>query len=342
MKTKQTKDHYVSQTYLRRFLTPGTGTLFVYNKNKDGSFKVGPASICAEKGWDNLDDDGKIPPMLKEELQALEPNLDKCLNILIRHPLHDLDRFALSMWLAILQCLNPNNLLNFENFVKEMGNLTLEMLMSKPSEYMSEKDIQFYNKHKDKMELTVNKYYPKNLAMSNVYLIALSIYVSDWIITENKTELKYLTCDKPFHFICWHDNPNNTFNPKGIAIDPEHYLMIAPLAQEKHQQIKNNKDKDYTYFDAGQTRYAYFDSLTKHNMRAIKFINQHTIYNADRFILSQNSNKNLDSFIRHNKQFCTRTRVDRIDIGGGQHLIMTRLENTFPNFEPNKKFKKKI
>ena len=34
MKTKQTNDHYVSQTYLRRFLTPGTGTLFVYHKNK--------------------------------------------------------------------------------------------------------------------------------------------------------------------------------------------------------------------------------------------------------------------------------------------------------------------
>lgn len=37
--------------------------------------------------------------------------------------------------------------------------------------------------------------------------------------------------------------------------------------------------------------------------------------------------------IAKNKRFCTRTIVGGIDVVAGQHIIMTRLENTFPNYE---------
>lgn len=341
MRNKKTNDHYVPRVYLRRFLTPGTGTLFAYYKDKDGYFQPVPESICAEKDWDELDDKGKEPSFLKQQLQSIEPNLDTCLNQLIKHPLHNADRFALSIWLAILHSLSPNSLTHFDEFVEKMGNITLQMMLENPSTYFSEKELELYAKYKDKITLKANKYYSKNMAMSIVYPIALSIYMSDWVVITNKTPFKYLTCDKPFHFICWNDNPNNQFNPKGIALDPEHYLRIEPLPVEIHNIIKQNRWAEYTTFKPGNIRYDCFMDLTKHNARAISFINKHTIYNAERFILSQNRDKNLDSFIRHNRKFCTKTILEEMDLGRGGRIALSRLKNTFPNFEFRRKNRSK-
>ena len=137
----------------------------------------------------------------------------------------------------------------------------------------------------------------------------------------------------PFHFICWNDSPNNQFNPKGIALDPEHYLRIEPLPVETHNIIKQNRWAEHTTFKPGNTRYDCFMDLAKHNARAISFINKHTIYNAERFILSQNRDKNLDSFIRHNRKFCTKTVLEEMDLGKEGRIALTRLKNTFPNIE---------
>lgn len=340
MKAKKTNDHYVSQTYLRRFLTPGKNTLFAYYKDKDGFFEPTTGVICASKGWDNLDADGTVPPFLKRQQLALETHLSSCLDMLTVQPLLDTDRFALSLWLATVFSISPHSLTHMGEFLKAMGELTTEIIMKRPSKNISEEDIRFYNEHKEEIELSVNKYYPKQLAMTTLYSIALGIYMANWRVSTNKTSWKFLTCDKPFHFICWNDNPQNLFNPKGIAIDPEHYLMVEPLPVELHEQIKNNKDKDYTYFQAGKTTYDCFEVLNRHNMNAIRFINQHTVYNADRFIISAHHSKNIADFVRHNRKFSTDKVLERIDLDDKHHIIMGRLKNNFPNLNPRRKNKK--
>lgn len=337
MKTTKNKDHYVPQLYLRRFLAPKKNTLIAYHKEKDGYCEPQPDAICALKGWDNLDDKDTVPPFLKNILQKIEPKLDEVLNKLQQRPLSRSDRFILSYWLAIIMLLSPNSLNNFEEFLGMLAGSILEFMSREPLAYFSEKDVAIFNKYKDSLKITVNKFYAKNLAMSAVYDTALAIYACDWYILENKTDFLYLTSDRPFHFICWNDSPNNMYNPKGIALDPRHYLKIEPINPELHEKLRHNKGIDYTKISSGFTKFRTFDIANRHNINAIKFINQHTIYNADRFIIAGARNKNLDSFIRHNKLFNTKTVFEEIELGDHSWLNLTRLKNNFPNFEIKRK-----
>ena len=307
--------------------------MFVFHKDKDGYFEPVPKSICAEKGWDDLDDEGKVPPFLKNILKGIEPDLNKCLDKLVNRPLSDNDRYILSTWFAILFVLSPNSLADYGNFSEKVGKLFLDTEMSKPSKYFPEKYRKFYNENKHNFDLKVNKFYTKNSAMSIVFPIAMSFYISDWHITRNETQMKFLTCDKPLHFICWNDHLNNIFNPKGIALDSDHFLWITPIDRVYHDALKKDKELDFNKYPAGKTSYGAHKTLDKQTIKAIKFINQHTIYNADRFIISSYVDKDLEGFIRKNRPFSTKHIMEEFK-AGDRVAIITRLKNDFPNFEP--------
>lgn len=108
MEVKETKDHYVAQTYLRRFHDDNK-ELYVYDKDKRGYFSKTPKAICFERGWDLMKGSGDIL-WLKKILENIEHKLSSAMTRLVDAKSTLEDRVVISRYLAILQILNPGNL----------------------------------------------------------------------------------------------------------------------------------------------------------------------------------------------------------------------------------------
>ena len=297
------KDHFVPQVYLRRFIDPSTKKLHVYDRKEDRWFEAPTKRICFEPGWDKLDAEGNNT-YLAEHLKALEPCLKQFLEGFKRGPISPKDRYYFSTWLAIIFALSPKR--------NEYDFLSLQMLG-----------------HNIDPESTELKFNLRQRNLGQAKHIANMIYAYDWHLTYNFSEIPFITCDFPAHYLCLNDTIPPMYQPFGIVLDPGTFLRINPKLVTQ-PEVYQPGFIDYTKIQPGALIRGQISRHWKHAQRLVSRINEQSIYNAERFVISSYKNDGLAQFVKNRKNRTTvfQPKVENTPNGTVLH---TTLQNNFKN-----------
>ena len=314
MKIKETKDHYVARTYLRRF-QDASNKLYVCNKEKAEYFSSCPSDVCFERGWDLMKDSSDVF-WLKKILEDVEPKLSAAMTRLADNDSTFEDKFVISTYLAILQTFNPENFKTMKAFLEGQAQLIFQQSVDNgqikiPEEFLKKgittKDI---NVVADP-EVT-------RMEMANMLNeITFHLYTSRWAIIKNKTELDFFTSDNPFYFLAL--PVENTDFAKYIALDPRNILLVFPPERTSISQI-NVKNVEFTDRNEGPNIY-----LNAKKENEIALFNTYTIGNANRFIIMSRECGKLKKLISDNIKTST---MQTTQILGNLHLTTTQSSRT--------------
>ena len=295
---KRHKDHFVPRVYLRRFVDNQTNKLHIYDRQKNLWFEAPPKRVCFEFGWDKLNSDG-TDTYLYDNLKVLEPALTAFLTAFETNAISNKDRYYFSTWLAILFSLSPKKTNYDTAFLQKLV-----------------KDAN--------LQINVDKYETKQMNMEKVKEIALTLYTYDWRIIYNYTDMPFITCDFPAHHYCLNDNFDPEHQPFGIALDPTHFLKITPKIP-----LLIDRSKDYTEHKPGTLTRGYIKH-GRYFRKTVSRINEHAIFNAERFIISSYIGKGLIQFVKNRKNKTTKLYATVLKTPNGT-TIKTRLKNNFEN-----------
>ena len=297
------KDHFVPQVYLRRFLDPTANKLHVYDRKDHKWFETTTKHICVELGWDKLDADG-VDTNLSQHLRALEPNLQPFLEGLKRHKVSDHDRYYFATWLAILFAMSPSR--------KEYDYLTLQLLG--------------YNTDSEATDL---KFALRKRNLQQARSIGMLLYAYDWHLIYNLTDLPFITCDFPAHYMCLNDTVPPMYQPLGIALDPYTFLKISPKLVTQPEVFQPGFD-DFTRVQPGNMTYGKLSKYWKYSQKTISRLNEQAIYNTNRFVISSYLDDGLVQFVKNRKNHTTKFQPVVVPTPNGPQ-IHTRLVNSFEN-----------
>lgn len=299
----QHKDHFVPQVYLRRFIDKNTHKLHVYDRKEGEWFDTPTKNICFEYGWDQLDPGGK-DPYFSNHLKALEPCLKQFLEGFKQGAISSKDRYYFSMWLAIIFALSPKR--------ETYDYLSLNLLGQNISQNSSE------------LKFSLKK---RNLQQAQQ--IAKLIYAYDWHLTYNFSETPFITCDFPMHYLCLNDTVPPMYQPLGIVLDPHTFLRITPkqVTQPEVYQLGFN---DFNKIQSGNITRGQISKHWKKSQKLVSKINERSIFNAERFIISSYIDDGLKQFVKNRKNKTTTFKPELIQTQTGP-AIQTKLVNNFEN-----------
>ena len=299
----QHKDHFVPQVYLRRFIDKNINKLHVYDRQEDKWFETPTKNICFEYGWDQLDTEGK-DSYFSNHLKALEPCLKQFLEGFKQGAISTKDRYYFSMWLAIIFALSPKR--------EAYDQLSLMLLGQ--------------NAIQDSSEL---KFSLKKRNLQQAQQIAKLIYAYDWHLTYNFSEIPFITCDFPMHYLCLNDTISPMYQPLGIVLDPHTFLRINPkqVTQPEAYQLGFN---DFNKIQSGTITRGQISKHWKGSRKLVSKINEQSIFNAERFIISSYIDNGLKQFVKNRKNKTTSFKPELIQTQTGP-AIQTKLVNNFEN-----------
>lgn len=295
MKVKETKDHYVARTYLKRFQND-TNKLYVCNKDKEKYSLQRPETICCEGGWDLIKGSSDIS-WLKTILGEIEPKLNSAMTSLVQNNSTSEDRFVISAYLAILQTLNP------ENFKETHAGI--ESLFQRAFRQMNKNDLPPPPEEllasgftvKD-LIVTANPEVTRIFMTTMLKQLTFSIYTSIWAIIKNKTDLDFFTSDNPFYFLAL-PVAGHGF-AKYIALDPKNLLLVFP---PDRVDMRQNNEQEIKFTNTNSGGNIYFETKQENE---IALFNTYTIGNASRFIIMQRECEKLKKLISDNIKISTK------------------------------------
>lgn len=301
------RDHFVAQTYLRRF-TNQNGHLYVFNKENDSYFTPKPDKICCKRGWDILEHK-EYKYILREMLQTVEPKFNKCVNNILKEDYSTQDCFFISWYLGILFTLNPS----FQDTVKEWHKLeaknTACMLIDNGTIDMPKK-IEELLGGRHNFEVEVDPNYIKAVIMKNLFSIVLNIYNSPWIIIKNISQSDFITSDNPVSFMPCPQNSH--IYPRFIPLDTKHILFLPPTTKVN---LKEYRDFDGTNIPPRNWGIKVIETSET------ELFNIYTIGNAERFIIMQNENEEIKRLISMNKNTKVAMRNEVIPLEKGYYIV---------------------
>ena len=230
------KDHFVPQVYLRRFIDKNTNKLHVYDRQEDRWFEAPTKRICYELGWDKLDTEG-TDTYLSDHLKALEPHIGPFLQGLKREKISDHDRYYFATWLAILFAMSPAR--------KEYDYLSLQLLGQNVDP--KSQDLNFALKKRN---------------LQQARQIGMLLYAYDWHLTYNFTDMPFITCDFPAHYLCLNDTVPPLYQPLGFVLDPHTFLRISPKLVVQ-PEVYQPGFSDFTKVSPGQMSYGKISKFWK-------------------------------------------------------------------------------
>lgn len=301
---KKTRDHYVAQAFLKRFLG-SKNTLSVYNRERNTYNEVNPKNICVEKEWDTfkyLDDN----LWLKNELQLIEPKLSACIDNIIQKKETFEDRVLLSKYLAILAVLTPHSL----DMISKSLASTVKSIVKSQIKYDNNEILKQVSS--DIFDITTNTDIFRSVVCSGSLSVATTLFKSNWIIMHNNTGHPLITSDTP---LFWLPIPaHSQIFPKCIALDPQNLLFIVPYVDDKKTEESQNI---FYENETGGTRHL---EIYKEE---VEIFNIYTIASAYRFIVLGEKNENLMQLITENSNIKSRFENTDLACTNGQYHFST-------------------
>ncbi len=205
-KSLDSYDHYVSRTYLKHF-SDKPEHVFVHRKRKEFEKSVAINSICGSSGGDICDRfENKFG--LREILANIEPAWNifiesvKNKNILTTNEQTEKKDgltllIRISLYIAYLRCLSPFfNELAQKQQEDIINNDILPIIAGLKNTELLKEALQLIKDKKIKVSID-DEHYFKAMGINFLTRFANDIYKRDWEILENKTSVKFITCDAP-------------------------------------------------------------------------------------------------------------------------------------------------
>lgn len=288
------RDHFIAQTYLRRFGDESKGFLMhAYRKSDGADFPCHPADVCFE--WDgDLNSFMSHPEVLGDYRQIFEPHWHASVGTLLSKTFSPKEKFNISGYFANLMVCTPawrrvagslydHHAKAFLSFSKEMqekhgGNPEL------PADAIEMLE-------KGELELTHDPDFIKATVTRPLLDFAWLTYHQDWEIIKNRTVYPFITSDNPVAI--YGGGPTGTIT---------RYLPIAPnlCLSVKYERLKVPQ---FGPDVPPKGNINWFDATTD----AVKTINKLVAQCAEELVFSTRFSAGIKNLVRNNSRF----RVDQ-------------------------------
>lgn len=285
------KDHYVSQTYLKRFGdTAKGGMLNAYRKSDGGQFPCWPRDVCTE--WDGDLNPEWFPDRsgaLGELRNVFEPLWTPSVQSIQDRQVADEQKYAIALMVSNLMSCTPA----WRRCAAEMqAFLTTEaLLFSSRMEEKHKGKSRLLRKAIQALEdgeiyLDVDDDRVRAQATMNIPDFGWNLFHQNWRILENDTHLPFVTSDNP---VTIHPTSLDQ-NVRHLAITPYLCLIISMERQDLPER---------TGFvpSLGSVGYA------KATEKDVRQLNTITIMCAEDLVFSKESNKGLAKIVAQYSDF---------------------------------------
>jgi len=248
------EDHYISQTYLRRF-AGGNGMLRAYRKFDGSSFPCWPKDICRETNGDIIPDFLSDPHYLGAYRGAFEPVWNKAVDAFsARAPDLQSKMNIAGYWAQLLVC-TPT----WRRVAVEMSNHRSISTVRAYYEQLKKRGkidekLGEAIKAVDSGEVIVetDPNFVRAQAAANVLTFAWAIYNAEWKAFESDTDVDFITSDNPAAFKDQGDAPSGSLPfLRFLPITPRLCLMCD--LTEHHNQLRKTA-VDFTNEPIGGVR----------------------------------------------------------------------------------------
>jgi len=234
------KDHYVAQTYLRRFSIDGqSGVVNVVRKNNLQRLEAIPIkTICFENDWSNNEYLSGNPREVENFLKIYEPKWTGCVQKIEDNTYDYTTKYLMSGYLAYLRAGTPTAVrlgtAGLSDIVKNLYDKIEEKELSNPDSKYRETIAQI-RKHGG-TKVKVNSNYPKALGINSLKVVQKKFATSSWIVFRNNTSIPLLTSDNP---VCLQ------YTDVGLA---DIYCSLTPKLAIVIHPLRENEEKRNDFF----------------------------------------------------------------------------------------------
>lgn len=201
-------DHYVAQTYLRRFSGP-SGMLRAYRKSDGKSFPCSPRDVCHEWNGDIIPDFLSDPNYLGDYRAEFERIWNVGIEALEAKSLNADDKLCIAgYWAQLLVCTPTWTRMGVEttnqrtvHAVSAYHSISVSRGKAKESLGKAIEDLEA-----GKILVETEPDYVRAQYARNVLNYAWALYNAEWDVFENDTGTDYFTSDNPASFMDQGDN----------------------------------------------------------------------------------------------------------------------------------------
>jgi len=252
VKRERKKQHYVPQSYLKRFSTDGR-SVFVFDKFKRRVFRTNVSNVASERYFydfpvettDNLNVDAQLVENALAEIEAVYSNtIDSILEKVrgntgetLLQPSH---RVSMSYFVA-LQAMRTREQRTVQTQLMEKG---IEAILDKTAEHQ-----------RDEYEIQANADYVSLLQSLSMFgpavqAIASALREHIWLVGVNQTEQPLYTSDNPVVRKAHKKDPYDIRSYAGFAsegveialpITPKHILILCERTFHRHIVAKDGE-----------------------------------------------------------------------------------------------------
>ncbi|MBU1259766.1 MAG: DUF4238 domain-containing protein [Planctomycetes bacterium] len=300
------KDHYVSQTYLRLFVGPNGG-LVPYYKNARvivGKSKS-PKSICFEIEG-NTNKYFEYPRILEKRLPAFEnpwkDNVDRLEQRVfnaktkskLEHRILDAKtKFELAGYIAFLRLCTPTAKRIAQQGLSDMHKFVQERVMLSTTDnatYLSDKDKCILREVILKRERgpDIEREHAHAQCMVSLDGVTYRYYCSSWMILINETNIPFITSDNPA--ILYRQDIQQQIAQTYIPLKPSMALLITPDLDIDDPTLEDAKR--YSNSKNG------FGFIPQSGVTCVNKFNEAIVKSAERMVLHQKKEDWLEQLVR--------------------------------------------
>ncbi len=250
------RDHYVSRTYLKHFCC-SPEHVFMYRKKEKFEKAAPVGTICCEPGGDICEHfTNKF--VIREILSEIEPKWNIFINAVKNKNIVDVHKAeskagersfleSISLYIAYLRCLSPVvNKLAKEAREGVFNKFTLPLLADFEDERLDEDVRQSIRNGEFRVEIGDKQYY-KAMGVHALLSIAVEFYERDWEVLINKSDVGFITSDTPIIPLPVAELLLNEKAPIYLPLTSNYALLIRPNQGWciKYRDISRVKVKEY-------------------------------------------------------------------------------------------------
>ncbi len=305
------KDHYVSQTYLRLFVGPN-GKLVPYYKN--ARVIVGrpkrPKSICFETEGDTnvyFDD----PRLLDKFLPAFENPWENNIARLEEGILDANTKYKLAGYIAFLRFCTPTaKRLSQKGLAGLIEPLAYREGLSTldKADYLSDEERNLIRNKG--IRIQVDRMYAHAQNMMVLGGATNRFYCSHWLVLINKTVIPFITSDNPA--ILYYENMQQQIAQTYVPLKPSIALLIAPDLDMRNPSFEDVKKYSNSKDSFGVVKQSYVEKF-----------NEAIVKSAERIVLHREREDWLKRLVRKYSNWRVEAIVSHIPTGRGD-MIITR------------------
>jgi hypothetical protein len=285
-------DHFVAQTYLKRWLHPQSGKLHGYGKQSGKEFRCAPKDVCHAWDWDVNPYFKDNPQLLGEYRKIFEPQWNPTVTAVRSGQISAEGKFVLAGYWALLTTCTPtwhrNAVMVAERQLADFIPLVARHVAKEKPEYG---DFIEQALAEGRIEANPDGQHIKATLTQQLTRTTLLLYQLDWVVIRNGTDALFITSDNPSSILPRRPFSNNLIRFLPLAPDLALLTTIDPTI--KRSATLPNLEKT----PAGHVRHA---NVTR---KQAARLNRATVMNADELVFSVEAGRPVRRLVRNHRDF---------------------------------------